>query len=160
VPASENTDKHEVTMLELRKIGEDLPDGFDGLLSDSIRDGHRFLQWLHVEWHSGANRFSGPGERLIAVFENDRLIAIGGINVDPYASDKSTGRIRHLYVHTSWRRRGVASAILNDLERKASGHFKTLTLRTDNPAASLFYQASGFRVTQNRDFVTHEKLLR
>jgi GNAT superfamily N-acetyltransferase len=144
----------------LHEIGEDLPNGFDGLLSDSIRDGHRFLQRLHVEWHSDANRFSEPGERLIVVFENDRLIAIGGINVDPYASDKSTGRIRHLYVHTSWRRRGVASAILDDLERKASGHFKTLTLRTDNPGASLFYQAFGFPVTQNRDFVTHEKLLR
>lgn len=70
------------------EIRKDLPDGFDALLSDSVADGHQFLQRLQTEWVSRANRFSMPGELLLAAIEKDRFVGMGGINVDPYLTSE------------------------------------------------------------------------
>src|SRR3984893_14804035 len=79
----------------LCEVRGNLPDDFENLLADSLDNGHQFLQRLQTEWLSGANRFSRPGERLLAAVERNRLIGVGGINIDPYLSDTAKGRIRH-----------------------------------------------------------------
>ena len=61
--------------------------------------------------------------------------------------DAAKGRIRHLYIHTGFRRKGIAAAILKDLEKDAVGHFDALTLRTSSREADLFYRALGFRAS-------------
>ena len=136
-----------------------LPDRFKELLDDSLSDGHQFLEKLQTNWLSGANTFSRPGERLLAVSAQSRLAGIGGINVEPYLHDSTKGRIRHLYVHTQFRGQGIAAMLLNDLEKEAAHHFKTLTLRTSNPAADLLYRKHGFRRVDDSPFVTHQKEL-
>lgn len=123
--------------LRLCEVRESLPDDFENLLVDSVDNGHQFLLKLQAEWLSGANRFSKPGERLLAATEQDWLIGVGGITIDPYLNDAAKGRIRHVYVHSRFRRKGIVAAILKDLEKDAVHHFDALTLRTNNPEANL-----------------------
>ena len=143
----------------LSEVRESLPEDFENVLSDSVEGGHRFLQRLQAEWLSGVNRFSNPGERLVVATKQGWLIGVCGINIDPNLNDSATGRIRHVYVHSHFRRAGVGRAILQDLEKNAAHHFGALTLRTNNPEADLFYRASGFRRVHDDPLVTHRKTL-
>jgi ribosomal protein S18 acetylase RimI-like enzyme len=146
-------------ILSVYKVREHLPDDFEALLADSLKGGHRFILRLKADWLSGANDFSKSGECLRAAVEGGKLIGIGGINIDPYLNDKANGRIRHLYVHSRFRRKNVASIILKELEKDAVCHFDLLTLRTNNPEADLFYLKLGFCRVQGHPFLTHQKAL-
>ncbi|GAB7209816.1 hypothetical protein [Dickeya oryzae] len=69
-----------------------LPDALAVLVAESQQQGFRFLYRLQTEFQSGTNDFRLPGEGLFAVFEAERLVAIGGVNQQsgmPY-----TGRLR------------------------------------------------------------------
>lgn len=133
--------------------------GFDNLLEDSLNDGYKFMQRLADDWSSGANRFSKPGEILLIASKNGVSIGVGGLNIDPYLNDLSVGRIRHLYIHTNFRRHGLGKHLLSHLTSSASSHFTRLTLRTDNPNAYAFYEACGFSQTDKTATATHELLL-
>jgi predicted GNAT family acetyltransferase len=82
------------------------------------------------------------------------LIAIGGLNHDPYVKDINIGRVRHLYVQRAHRRKGYASLLMETIIDKGRQHFTVLRLFTDNPAASEFYETLGFQ-TINKPKVSH-----
>ncbi|MDD9900332.1 MAG: GNAT family N-acetyltransferase [Alphaproteobacteria bacterium] len=142
---------------KIYEIKDTLPCGFADLRDDSVQGGHKFLQKLEGAWQSGGNRFNKSGECLLAVDDGGVFAAIGGINIDPYLNNPDMGRIRHLYVHSGFRRRGLASAILTALEKHAVLHFTQLTLRTHSPEAGLFYEALGFHAVRDNAYVTHRK---
>lgn len=134
-------------------------EGFGTLLVDSLSDGHNFVKRLEEDWTSGANRFSGLGEVLLAAQQDKFLLAIGGLNIDPYVHEPGIGRIRHLYVHRDFRRAGVGRQLAEKLIALATDHFDRLTLRTENPSAFLFYESLGFQKVKNRSAATHEMVL-
>ena len=112
---------------------------------DAEADGWRMVSRLIAEWADGTNRFTAPGEHAyVVVAEDGSPAAVGGLNLDPFASDPTVGRVRRLYVARTQRRKGVASALMRRLSSDAAGHFRTLHLRTDNAEASAFYEAIGF----------------
>ena len=108
-------------------------------------EGYRFLNRLVQDLESGENRFDKSGEALFGVYESNELIAVGGLNVDPYSVDKRVGRVRRVYVKPSHRRRGVGALLLKAIVEQAKGRFDTLHLRTDTEAASAFYCSLGFQ---------------
>jgi ribosomal protein S18 acetylase RimI-like enzyme len=115
------------------------------LAADAEADGWRMVSRLIAEWGDGSNRFAAPGERAyVAVWADGQPVAVGGLNVDPFAHDPMVGRIRRLYVARAQRRRGVASALMQRLSVEADGYFAVLRLRTDDAEASAFYEARGF----------------
>ncbi len=59
-------------------------DAIGEIAREARASGHVFLDRLIADWHSGANRFDKPGECLLGLFDGDRLVAIGGLNRDPY----------------------------------------------------------------------------
>lgn len=63
----------------------DLPYGLDGLRTEAAGEGFRFVEELVAEWHEGTNRFAKPGEVFLGAFRAADLIAVGGLNRDPYA---------------------------------------------------------------------------
>ena len=69
----------------------DFPSDFLILEAESKIEGFKFLEKMRLEWDSGKNRFNKEGEALYGAFEGDKLVAIGGINLDPYANDDSIG---------------------------------------------------------------------
>ena len=134
--------------VQLRSIVE-LPADFDRLRVEAAEDGFGFLDRLARDWLSGHNRFGQPGEQLLGAFAQGRLVAIGGLNRDPYAETARTGRLRHLYVLKDWRSRDVGRTLVEALLRRAAGVFSEIRLRTDTAEASAFYLRCGFTATDS-----------
>ena len=90
---------------------------------ESQKQGHRFIARFVTEYKDGTNRFALPGEALFGVYDDERLIAIGGLNRDPFLENDSVvndgvGRVRHVYVLTEFRRQGVGTLLLESISRR------------------------------------------
>jgi GNAT superfamily N-acetyltransferase len=115
------------------------------LATHADADGWHMVSLLIAEWNDGTNRFAARGERAyMACSPDGEPIDVGGLNIHPFASDATVGRIRRLYVVRAHRRKGVASALMQKLSTDAADHFKTLHLRTDSVEAATFYESIGF----------------
>jgi len=148
-------------MVSIRKVTLPL-DGLDALTAESVAQGYEFLLRLQAEWDSGANRFDGPGEGLFGAFDGPTVIAIGGLNRDPFspnpapnpAPDAAVGRIRRVYVLSASRGSGVGTQLVQTLLAEARLHFRQVRLRAVSPAAARFYERLGFRPIADPD-ATH-----
>jgi GNAT superfamily N-acetyltransferase len=123
----------------------DLPAaGFIVLLAESEQAGLPLLRRLADEWASGVTRFDRPGEALFGARIGRELVAVGGLNVDPYAENPGVARVRHLYVLAAWRRHGIGGRLVTEIVDAARGRFERLHLRTTNPEAARLYERLGF----------------
>lgn len=136
-----------------------LPEGIEELNALANLEGLRFVARLVEEFRSGSNTFSDPGEALFEVRVSGELVAIGGLNVDPYTSSRCVGRVRRTYVHPECRSRGIGMALIEAIERHARGRFSLLRLRTESEAASRFYIRAGFSPVTGVPEASHVKLL-
>jgi GNAT superfamily N-acetyltransferase len=124
----------------------------EGLLAESEQDGFQFVRRAQEEWLSGANTFSKEGEALFAVFENERLLAIGGINHE----SARNGRLRRFYVRRGDRRRGIGRQLVHHVLAFAGrNEYTRIGLRCDTDAADRFYRAVGFSRIDSDPRVTH-----
>jgi GNAT superfamily N-acetyltransferase len=135
------------------------PDQLAALVAESEREGWRFLRRLADEWTTGSNRFRQHGEALFAAHAAGALVGVCGLNVDPYAGNPRVGRVRRLYVHTLYRRRGIGRQLVEAVIQSATGVFDSLRLRTENPEAARFYEALGFRPCAGMADCTHIRTL-
>ncbi len=115
------------------------------------------FDYLVEEWSTGENRFEKPGERSYIATLDGQICGVCGLNVDPFAGDSNVGRVRRLYVSSSFRRRGIGSAIMQQLVRDAAGTFRELHLRTYDAAACAFYEAVGFTPVKEVEHCTHRR---
>jgi GNAT superfamily N-acetyltransferase len=130
-----------------------LPEGLDRLIKESVSEGYDFVEQMQSNWQKGVNRFDQPGEAYFSATRDKILVGVGGINRDPY-SEERIGRIRHFYVLPAFRRQGIGSSLLEHIVAFGCQAFPGLRLRTLNPAAALFYEASGFRKIESQS-ATH-----
>jgi GNAT superfamily N-acetyltransferase len=130
------------------------------LIAESEREGFAFLARLRREHASGAARFDAPGEVLLGVHDGAELVAVGGVSIDPYTPGPRAGRIRHVYVAPSQRRRGTGRTLVHALIHAARPHFDVLTLRTDTAEGAAFYEALGFSPVAGAPHHTHVLRLR
>lgn len=129
----------------IERLGDLPPELFASLLAESEQAGSRILRRLADEWTSGVNRFDRPGECLFAAWAGRGLVALVGLNVDPYAAQARVGRVRHLYVRSASRRLGIGRQLVERIIEAARGPFDRLHLRTRNPEAARLYERLGFR---------------
>lgn len=134
---------------EIKQINNSNIQTIASLANEAKKDGFQFVQRAIDELIGKANCFSGNGEILWGVFDDGKCIAIGGLNIDPYAGDLNTGRVRHLYVSPNYRRKGIATFLLNMIIERAREYFNILRLSAfgsgaANPIASKFYEEMGF----------------
>jgi phosphoribosylglycinamide formyltransferase-1 len=125
------------------------------LLAESEQAGLRLVRRLVEEWVSGANRFDRSGEELFGARLDGRVVGVCGLNVDPYAAKEGVGRVRHLYVLSAFRRRGVGRALIAAVIEAARGRFGELRLRTGNAEAARLYEAIGFQRSSQVADCTH-----
>ena len=125
----------------------------------AVAEGHLFVTRTRHEWEAGVNRFDRPGETFVLFGGDSQIVGMCGLNIDPYFDDSTVGRLRHLYIHPSQRRAGVARALVQTCLSAASGTFDRVRLRTSNPAADALYRSLGFRIVQ-QPTATHEWSLR
>jgi len=130
-------------------------DHLEPLVQESLAQGFDFVHRLVTEYASGANRFDQPGEALFGVYVDQGLIAVGGLNHDLYLHDGQTGRVRHVYVLSAWRRQGAGHCLVQRIIEEARPHYRRLTLRTLNPEADPFYRALGFQTEPPIPHATH-----
>jgi ribosomal protein S18 acetylase RimI-like enzyme len=130
---------------------------FAELLAEASEDG-RFMYRLRDHWIDGSDRFDRPGELLLGAFIDGRLVGSAGISHDPYEPQEGLGRVRHVYVLTRCRGRGIAREMMRQLIEHARKHFDVVRLHTSNPAAVRLYESLGFTpASQGRE--THRLTL-
>lgn len=144
----------------IERLTEVWPKGLDALLAESEQAGLRLVRRLVDEWDTGMNRFDRPGEALFTARVDRRLVGVCGLNRDPYAAEQDVGRVRHLYVLSSYRRLGVGRQLTESVVAAARGRFHSLRLRTANPAAARLYEGLGFRPSEGTADCTHVMDLR
>ena len=137
-------------MIELARL-VDVPSDFEHLLAQARAEGLGMLDTLENGFSDGSNRFDGNGELLLSARDGSTLVAVGGLNVDPYLFDSATGRVRHLYVMASHRNRGVGGALVGELISEARGRFRRIRVRAHPPEAGAFYEALGFETSYEPD---------
>jgi GNAT superfamily N-acetyltransferase len=93
---------------------------------------------LVSDWTSGANTFSRPGECFLGACAEGRLVAVGGLNIDPYLMRTDVGRIRHVYVLDGWRRAGIGQALIDRLVSEARRSFGEVRLRVASDSTADF----------------------
>ncbi|MBT2680421.1 GNAT family N-acetyltransferase [Bacillus sp. ISL-35] len=117
----------------------------DDLITESKQEGFRFVKRLINDYKNGSNTFSLAGEGLFGVFsEEGTLVAIGGLNQDPFSNEQEIGRLRRFYVRKEYRRHGIGSLLVKRIMDEAEKHFKILVLHTDTEQGNLFYCSIGF----------------
>ena len=129
----------------IERVNELAPGCLEALLAESEQAGSLIVRRLVDEWASGANRFDRSGEALFAARIEGRLVGVCGLNVDPYSAEPRLGRVRHLYVLSAYRRRGIGRQLVAEVIAAARGRFDHLRLSTGNPVAARFYERLGFR---------------
>jgi GNAT superfamily N-acetyltransferase len=144
---------------EFRRIQALPADALAPLLEESTSEGFRFVDRLSREWQDGKVRFDQPGELLLAAFEGETIVAIGGLTPDPYSDEPALGRLRHIYVRREARRRGIGRRLVRMLEHTARPMYRALVLRTDTPTAARFYETLGYVPLPPGGTATHRRLL-
>lgn len=130
-------------MLQLVRIFDDLPEGFDDLVAEAFGEDVRNMALLAEDWAAGA-RFQDDGEALLAAFLVGELAGIGGLSVEPAAPEPAR-RLRRFYVRPAFRRRGVATALAGALIHEGFGSVALLTVNARaSEAAGPFWEARGF----------------
>lgn len=134
----------------------ELPSDVGVLIDRSLAEGHNLVGRLVQDWRDGVNRFDRPGEVVLEARLGNRLVALGGLNRDPYIEDPAVGRIRHVYVSPDARGVGVGSQLVMALVEHARAGFHRVRLRAGPQRAAGFYLALGFSETPDEPDSTHE----
>lgn len=129
------------------------------LAKDARKAGFRFVQRTIDEWLLRINDFSKPGESMNGVRIDGRLVAICGLNVDPYLDDDTICRVRHLYVHSEFRELGLSKILMKQVLKDAKKKFVKIRLSTSNDVAATLYEKLGFEAVKEHK-ATHAKVLK
>jgi GNAT superfamily N-acetyltransferase len=91
---------------------------------------------------------------LCGHLEEGLLLAVGGLNLDPFAGRPDIGRLRRVYVRPAWRNKGIGRALVTALVDQARRNFRCVRLRAENADAARLYESMGFSPIQSPD-ATH-----
>lgn len=125
------------------------------LIQESEKEGYRFVSRLASEYEDGTNRFSEQGEALYGVWDEQELVAIGGLNRNLSAENDNSARLHRFYTLPEYRRKGVGSELCKMIFDDAKGQFKEITTRTESSKADAFYRANGFTFDERSPDTTH-----
>ena len=142
-------------MLTIQPIAQPTLEAFQPLIDASTAEGYTFVQKLWDDYQTGNDTFDERGAVLLGGYVDDRLVAVGGVHPDPYLKNPTVGRVRHVYVLSSYRRSGIGKQLVEALIRHGSVQFTTFTLRTMTEHGRAFYAALGFRDEPRYTDATH-----
>jgi GNAT superfamily N-acetyltransferase len=150
-------DTQETGSFDLKWVQDgELPDVGE-LLAGSLREDLRFVKRLCDDWAAGINRFDKPGEGLLVALDGARVVAVCGLNRDPFAAGEGVGRVRRFYVLPAYRRQGLGGRMLDELVARAHPHFTVL--RVHSHEARDFYLTHAFRPLEGDPDASHERVL-
>jgi len=127
------------------KVTTELPGNIEDLARESVNEGFGFINRLKTEWVEAINRFDDTGEFLLSASLADMSVGVCGINIDPYLSDQSVARLRHLYVSPVYRYRSVGSDLVRACLGNLSENTRVVRLRVPDKNTGQFYEKLGFK---------------
>ena len=139
--------------MEIRKITK-LPSDIEKLVRESETEGFAFVRRLQHEWEEAVNRFDSVGEFLFLASCSNQSIGICGVNADPYLSDISVFRLRHLYVLRAYRSQYVGSSLVRACLENLHDTTSLIRLRVPEIDTGRFYEKLGFKAV-NDTTATH-----
>jgi len=95
---------------------------------------------------------------LCGHLDQGQLVAVGGLNLDPFAGRPDMGRVRRVYVRAAWRGQGIGCALVTRLVEDARKSFSCVRLRAENADAARLYERIGFAPIASPD-ATHILIL-
>ncbi|WP_100407691.1 GNAT family N-acetyltransferase [Bacillus solitudinis] len=141
---------------EVRQINNLFNFNLNILVKQSKEEGFRFVERLVNDYKNGTNTFNNWGEAIFGVFnEKGEMVAIGGLNKDPYSNKQYIGRLRRFYVSKEYRRKGIGRLLLKRIIDEAKKYYKILVLHTDTKQADNFYTSFGFSKENLYQNTTH-----
>jgi GNAT superfamily N-acetyltransferase len=126
--------------LELERVLDALPLGFNELRAEALAEGFRQVERLASDWEAGRIRFDRDGEALLAARLKDVLVGIGGLTIEPVVPGAS--RMRRFYVRPAFRRNGVGRELVTALLAGVDGD-RSITVNA-GPASIAFWESLGF----------------
>jgi GNAT superfamily N-acetyltransferase len=139
--------------LQLVRVQEALPDGFEALRAEADAEGHRNMTVLAAEFAQDPGQFTA----ILAAYGNGELVGIGALTPEPDTHPGGAFRMRRLYVARAARRQGVARALANALLTEALNDTRLVTVHAGNPAAERFWEALGYKPVAGRAW-SHQML--
>ena len=136
--------------LELERVLDALPLGFNELRAEALAEGFRQVERLASDWEAGRIRFDRDGEAMLAARLKDVLVGIGGLTIEPVVPGAS--RMRRFYVRPAFRRNGVGRELVTALLAGVDGD-RSITVNA-GPASIAFWESLGFN-PDPRDGHTH-----
>lgn len=138
----------------MTRVGDELPEGIDGLRALADGEGIENVGTLVDSWTSGRERFADPGA-LFAVWMGGELGGVGGLTVQAGLGIPAM-RMRRLYVAPEFRRMGLgrnlaAAMIQQGLE---VADVLTCNARASDMAATFWETMEFERAPPGHDF-TH-----
>lgn len=141
--------------IEVKNISDLKEVNVSKLIQESEREGYRFVSRLASEYEDGTHRFSEQGEAIYGAWEEDELVAIGGLYRNSTSKDENSARLFRFYTLPEHRRKGVGSELLKAISENAKGHFKEITTKTEAGNVDSFYRANGFVFDERSPDTTH-----
>jgi GNAT superfamily N-acetyltransferase len=112
-------------------------------VADHRNDPAILERWLRNKTPETFRSWIGPGNSLLVVAEDDSIVAVGSIT--------DAGEVTHNYVSPDARFRGVSTALLGALERRAIERRNELCTLKSTETARRFYLARGYCETGSAD---------
>ena len=119
------------------------------------KKGIDFVSRLASEYEDGTNRFSEQGEALYGAWEDEELVAIGGLNRNTTTLRKISKTISFLYFTRSSSEKELEVNLFKAISENAKGKFKEITTKTESAKADAFYRANGFVFEERSPDTTH-----
>lgn len=138
-------------MLQLIRIEDELPEGFEALREAAASEGYRHMDRLAAEHAAGRSAFVA----LLGARRGGDLVGVGGLTHEPEPFDAPALRLRRLYVRPDARRQGVARALASALCQEGLDQVSRLTVHAGDARAAAFWEAQDFRPVQGRPW-SHE----
>lgn len=138
-------------MVQLVRLTDDLPQGFDTLMALASSEGHRNMARLADELSTGSTTFIA----LLAAMSEGALVGIGGMTLEPEPTPEPAIRMRRLYVAPSARRQGIARTLVSALLQEAWDQVDLATVHAGSAEAGRFWEAQGFSQVEGAPW-THQ----
>ncbi len=142
-----------------RQSADVLPLDFAELACLALDEDVDFIAKFMARWNGRNERFSRPGEGLFGAWTTEanqvKLVGIAGVMQDPYLTDPTIARLRHVYVAPLYRGYGIAEALVAACLTQAQGHFATIRLNAIAANAARLYERLGFLPVSDGQRATH-----
>ena len=143
------------------KKADHLPDQIHLLADHAQQENFQQIKKLINEYQQQINLFNRSGEFLLLAYDDDQLVACGGLNtqINEQGEPSRIGRVRRFYVLPKYRQSGLGKRLLQELERHAKPNFSALCLRTELTSAARFFQKQNYVFVENHPNYNYFKYL-